>query len=242
MDADANAKLGNAMMDVVMGQAVRDKMAEAREIEKAYNNPTGSQRPEAADDRDDEEDYMDEDEKEIFEQMKKERLQEVREREQYREEREEEEKHKKENLWYGEYTEIVEQEFLPYVTKAEYSVCHFFHKDFERCKIIDKHLQIIAADHKECKFLKLDAEKTPFFVNKLAVKVLPTICLFKKGVLVDQVVGFEELGGRDDFKTVILSRRLVQSGVIKAKNKAEKGIRISRGGAGSDGDSSDDDF
>jgi len=191
-----------------MGQAVRDKMAEAREIEKAYNNPTSYQRPQGGNDKDDdEEDYMDEDEKEIFEQMKKERMQEVRERERGREEREEEERIKKENLWYGEYTEIVEQEFLPYVTKADFSAVHFHHKDFERCKIIDKHLQQISSEHKECKFLKLDAEKSPFFVNKLAIKVLPTICLFKKGVLVDQIVGFEELGGKDDFKTIVLTRR-----------------------------------
>ncbi len=191
-----------------MGQAVRDKMAEAKEIEKAYNNPTEYQKPkDSGAHDDDEEDYMDEDEKEIFEQMKKERMQEVKEREKDREYREEEERTKKENLWYGEYTEIVEQEFLPYVTKAEFSAVHFHHKDFERCKIIDKHLQQIASEHKECKFLKLDAEKTPFFVNKLAVKVLPTICLFKKGVLVDQIVGFEELGSRDDFKTIVLTRR-----------------------------------
>jgi len=141
-------------------------------------------------------------------------------------EKEEDYDRKKENVWYGEYTEIVEQEFLNYVTKAEYSVCHFYHKDFERCKIIDKHLQVIAPEHKECKFLKLDAEKSPFFVNKLAVQVLPTICLFKKGVLIDKIVGFEEFGGKDDFKTIEMTRRLVKSGVLKPKNRAEKGIKI----------------
>ena len=113
----------------------------------------------------------------------------------------------KENVWYGEYQDIVEDEFLPYVTKADSSVCHFYHNDFERCKIIDKHLQILAPKHKECKFLKLNAEKSPFFVNKLQVKVLPTICLFKKGVLVDKIVGFEDLGGKDDFKTIDLVRK-----------------------------------
>jgi len=244
MDSDANAKLANSMMDVVMGQAYRDKLAEAKEIERAANEqtkPAYTKQIQAKDD-DDEEDFMDEDEKEIFEKMKKERMKELEDKLGDRDDEEEDRKLKKENLWYGEYTEIVEQEFLTYVTKADFSVCHFFHKDFERCKIIDKHLQIIARDHKECKFLKLDAEKSPFFVNKLAIKMLPTICLFKKGVLVDQIVGFEELGGKDDFKTINLTRKLVNSGILKPLNKAEKGIRINRGGKTSDDSESDDDF
>lgn len=48
------------------------------------------------------------------------------------------------NKGFGEYREIVEEEFLPSVTKNEYSVVHFYHRDFERCKIMDKHLLAIA--------------------------------------------------------------------------------------------------
>ena len=67
-------------------------------------------------------------------------------------------------LGHGSYTEIVEQEFLPTVTKTNYVVCAFFHKDFERCKIIDMHLQKIAMSHPETRFVRLDAEKAPFFI------------------------------------------------------------------------------
>jgi hypothetical protein len=44
----------------------------------------------------------------------------------------------------GEYREIVEEEFLNAVTKNHFSVVHFYHNDFERCKIIDIHLRAIA--------------------------------------------------------------------------------------------------
>mmetsp|Transcript_14476 Transcript_14476/g.12280 ORF Transcript_14476/g.12280 Transcript_14476/m.12280 type:complete len:155 (+) Transcript_14476:139-603(+) len=130
----------------------------------------------------------------------------------------------KENLWLGEYTEIVESEFLPYVTKAKFSAVHFYHMDFERCKIIDMHLAKIAPEHKECKFLKLNADKAPFFIQKLGIKVLPTICLFKDGVLMDQVIGFQDLGNKDDFKTIDLVRRLVKSDCVTPNNKMEKGF------------------
>lgn len=187
-----------------MGQAMRDKMAEYEAHQKAANKAqVGYAREDQEEKDEDDDDLMDEDAREIMQKMKDDRLRDVKNQQAL----EEIAREKKANVWYGEYTEILENEFLPYVTKAEYSAVHFFHKDFERCKIIDKHLQIIAPQHKECKFLKLDAEKAPFFIQKLAIQVLPTICLFKDGVLVDRIVGFEELGGKDDFNTIMLTRR-----------------------------------
>lgn len=70
---------------------------------------------------------------------------------------------------HGTYQEITEQEFLPTVTKTDYVVVAFFHKDFERCKIVDMHLERICREHKECRFVRIDAEKCPFFVQKLNV-------------------------------------------------------------------------
>ncbi len=45
---------------------------------------------------------------------------------------------------HGNYTEIKEEEFLPNVTGSKFVVVHFYHKDFERCKIVDMHLRNIA--------------------------------------------------------------------------------------------------
>ena len=53
--------------------------------------------------------------------------------------------------------------------------------------------------------------------------MLPTIIMFDNGVAVDRIVGFEELGGVDDFPTLTLTRRLIRGGVLEAKNKKEKG-------------------
>ena len=121
-------------------------------------------------------------------------------------------------LGHGEYTDINEQEFLPTVTKTQLCVLHFYHKDFERCKIIDMHLAKIAREHLECRFIKIDAEKAPFFVTKLQVQVLPSVIMFDNGLAVDRIVGFEELGGEDDFNTLTLTRRLIRGVVLDAKN------------------------
>ena len=74
------------------------------------------------------------------------------------------------------------------------------------------------------------------------MQVLPTIICFIDGVAVDRVVGFEDLGAKDDFPMISLTRRLIRSGVLKALSKAEKGqIFVKRGKKGdSDSDSGDD--
>jgi thiol-disulfide isomerase/thioredoxin len=115
---------------------------------------------------------------------------------------------------HGKYEEIVEDQFLQTVTSSKYTVVHFYHRDFERCKIIDMHLGNIVQKHLPCRFVRIDAEKAPFFVGKLAVRMLPTIVCFIDGVAVDRVVGFEELGGKDDFSTIRLEARLAQANVI----------------------------
>jgi len=61
--------------------------------------------------------------------------------------------------------------------------------------------------HGETLFFKLNAVKAPFFVDKLGIKTLPSICCFENGVLKEQIIGFEEFGGTDSFKTINMIRR-----------------------------------
>jgi hypothetical protein len=56
---------------------------------------------------------------------------------------------------HGQYREIVQDEFLPEVTSSKSVICHFYHDDFPRCKIMDHHLQRLAPRHVESKFIKV---------------------------------------------------------------------------------------
>ena len=49
-------------------------------------------------------------------------------------------KDKVENLskGHGQYREITQDEFLPEVTGSKNVICHFYHNEFMRCKIMDK--------------------------------------------------------------------------------------------------------
>lgn len=57
----------------------------------------------------------------------------------------------------GEYREIKEDEFLNYVTKLKHTVVHFFHKEFQRCQIMDKHLKILCEQFPNTQFLSINA-------------------------------------------------------------------------------------
>lgn len=136
---------------------------------------------------------------------------------------------------HGRYVEIKEEEFLTTVTKSKRAVVHFYHEDFHRCKYMDAKLEMVARRHFGTRFVKLHAPDAGFFVNKLNVKVLPSVlCFGNSGVLLDRIVGFEDLGGHDDFTLASLEARLVKAGVIDAIEKkteykdSHKGIFASK--------------
>jgi hypothetical protein len=118
---------------------------------------------------------------------------------------------------HGRLEEVEEGDFLEIVTKTSRVVCHFYHREFERCKVMDKHLGQLAMKHVESRFIKLSAPDAPFFVEKLNVRVLPCVVAFIGGVTVERVVGFEGLGAaKDDFKPEILEKLLIRFGVVDA--------------------------
>jgi len=118
-----------------------------------------------------------------------------------------EKKLKYQALGHGTYDEIEEEAFLKTVTASPRCVVHFYHKQFEKCKIMDMHLAKIARKFMGTRFVKLDAEKAPFFVEKLGVKTLPCAVVFNDGVAKGKQIGFEGLGG-DEFKTAMLAFRI----------------------------------
>ena len=225
-----NPLLNQLAFDIVKDKVIEDKTkAYMEEQEKKAKEEAEKQQGEGLDDLEE----IDSEEERI---MQKE-LEKMRKT---AESKREELAKKIKNDKYGDYTEIIETEFLDTMLKNEKVVCHFYHKDFERCKIIDKHLRIIAPNHRETLFVKIDAEKTPFFTAKLNVRVLPTIILFVKGKAIHRFIGFQDFGMNDDFPTINLSRQLVIFKMIQPKTKAEKGEVTIKRGKKNDSDEDDD--
>lgn len=117
---------------------------------------------------------------------------------------------------HGVYREMPSQDdFFKEVKDTEFVVVHFFRPSTMRCNIVDKHLNLLAPKHVETKFVKVNVEKFPFLVEKLKIRILPTIVPFVKGSVGEYLLGFEQLGNRDDFSTDVLEWKLGVLGVIE---------------------------
>lgn len=239
-----NALLNNIATQIVAEKVMEDKMKEfqIKQEETPDQNNEKKKKKEDEDDEDDDIFKIDEDEKKIMNEIKEQRLMEkgIKPKPRDRSKEKKQVKYK-----YGEYREIDESEFLDTLLKNEKVVCHFFHSEFEKCKVMDKHLMKIAFEHSETLFVKINADKSPFFTTKLNIQVLPTVLLSNNGKVFERIIGFEGLDGIEDFKTINLIRKLVLSKMITAKNKAEKGeIKVSKNtklsGYGEESDNEDD--
>jgi len=116
---------------------------------------------------------------------------------------------------HGEYTEVSEEkEFFNICKRSKRVVCHFYSDSFFRCKIVDKHLALLAPKHLETKFFKINADKAPFITKRLNIRVLPTIALFMDGMTIDYIRGFADLGNTDEFATEVLEARLAKSDLV----------------------------
>lgn len=118
----------------------------------------------------------------------------------------------------GTYSEMDERDLLKLAAKGSNVVIHFYHTNITICKIVDEHLRRIAPKHSEARFVKLNASKSPFLVNKWKIRTLPSICNIVNGYLVDKIIGFDEFGGKEDFPTVAMVKRLAKVSVIKDPN------------------------
>lgn len=118
-------------------------------------------------------------------------------------------------LGHGEYSEVAnEREFFDECKKSKNVVCHFYRDSTFRCKIVDKHFKLLAPKHLEAKFITLNVEKCPFLVERLNIRVLPTIYVAVNNKSVCHIRGFTELGNTDEFSTEMLEWRLGQTKVI----------------------------
>ncbi|CAI2348051.1 unnamed protein product [Caenorhabditis sp. 36 PRJEB53466] len=121
---------------------------------------------------------------------------------------------------HGKYEEVAdEKEFFEATKKSDRVVCLFYLPGNFRCKIVDKHFEILARKHVGTRFIHIDAEKAHFLTTRLNIRVIPTISVIVKQQTVDYIRGFDELGGKDEFTTETLENRLARSEVITVEKR-----------------------
>lgn len=125
---------------------------------------------------------------------------------------------KKKKKWraqgHGSYDECHEHDFFGICKQSEMLAVHFYRDTTPRCQIVDKHLQLLAPQHLECRFIKVNAEKSPFLAERMEIIVLPTIALIKDNQCIHKIIGFGEMGDTDDFATSTMAKVLSTHGAV----------------------------
>ncbi|CAB3402181.1 unnamed protein product [Caenorhabditis bovis] len=121
---------------------------------------------------------------------------------------------------HGKYEEVAdEKEFFEATKKSNKVVCLFYLPGNFRCKIVDKHFEILARKHVGTRFIHVNAEKVQFLVTRLNIRVIPTIAIVVNQQTIDYIRGFDDLGGKDEFTTEVLENRLARSEVITVEKR-----------------------
>ncbi|KAI0772622.1 hypothetical protein BC629DRAFT_1529046, partial [Irpex lacteus] len=126
---------------------------------------------------------------------------------------------------HGRYDEIMEEKVVLQTTIEEpLCIIHFYMPNFRRCTIMDRHLEKLAPKYFSTRFLRVCVENVPFLVEKLGIKqklgevLVPSPSLSRS--IGSRLVGFEDLGNKDNFETSLLERKLLtqlklETGVIR---------------------------
>lgn len=79
--------------------------------------------------------------------------------------------------------------FIPQLSTWKFRVQSMFTVHLQ---VMDKHLSILAKQHIETRFVKIQAEKSPFLAERLKIVVLPTLALIKNAKVDDYVVRYTD--------------------------------------------------
>jgi hypothetical protein len=116
---------------------------------------------------------------------------------------------------HGIYQEINDPtQFFEWAKRSERVVVHFGRSGSERCNILDHHFKKLAPAHFETLFCRVDCEKLQSLPAHFHVMMLPTIMLIEGGNTFHSIIGFDEMGGKDDFTTETFVKLLMHYGML----------------------------
>ncbi|MCJ1321024.1 hypothetical protein MMC15_006366 [Xylographa vitiligo] len=126
-----------------------------------------------------------------------------------------------------------EKEVMEIVTATTRTLVHFYHPDFHRCAVMDRHLEAMAPVHIEVRFLRIEAANAVWLSGKLGVRVLPCVVGWVDGKEVTRMLGFEGVG--EGCRTVDLEEALVRGGLLVREKLGSQGnLSNHKNGGGKD--------
>ena len=119
---------------------------------------------------------------------------------------------------HGSYQEVYDQkDFFAQVKRSKTVVVHFYRSATAACSAVDAALDRVARKHLETRFIKINAEKSPFLVEKLKIWMLPSIVLCVDGKTTHTITGLDEFGGTQTPSAAVVEAVLSVRGVLNER-------------------------
>mmetsp|Transcript_15350 Transcript_15350/g.44911 ORF Transcript_15350/g.44911 Transcript_15350/m.44911 type:complete len:202 (-) Transcript_15350:603-1208(-) len=116
---------------------------------------------------------------------------------------------------HGSLAQITDQkEFFEACKKSKRCVCLFYRDGNKWCDVLSNHFQLLANKHMEAKFMKVNAENSPFLVERLNIWMMPTIVCTNEGKVHCQFNGLDEIDPTGKFETATLEFALHSAGML----------------------------
>mmetsp|Transcript_20134 Transcript_20134/g.51890 ORF Transcript_20134/g.51890 Transcript_20134/m.51890 type:complete len:203 (+) Transcript_20134:53-661(+) len=107
-----------------------------------------------------------------------------------------------------------QKEFFDACKKSKRCIILFYRTGNKWCDVLTDHFRALASRHMEAKFMKVDAENSPFLVERLNVWMMPTIICTKEGKVHRQFNGLSEIDPSGKFETASLEFALHNSEML----------------------------
>jgi hypothetical protein len=83
---------------------------------------------------------------------------------------------------HGRYLELSDTKEFFHAAKTSQRLCvHFYRPTTRYCENVDAHFEKLCKKHMETRFVKINAEKSDYLVEKLGIVIMPTMVLVKDG-------------------------------------------------------------
>lgn len=133
-----------------------------------------------------------------------------------------EKKGKWKSLGHGKLTELTDQkDFFQACQESERVVAIFTTPNSEHGATLSQHLEAVASKHQETRFLKLDAEKSPFLVEKLKIWMMPSTVLIKNEKCIHVLLGLQEISPSGQYDTWLVERVLFEHEMVSHQDIEE---------------------
>ncbi|KAI6236690.1 TXNDC9 protein [Aphelenchoides besseyi] len=138
-----------------------------------------------------------------------------------------------------------DKDFIEAGKESPKLVCYFYAQNTEKSQAVEKCLENLASANFFTRFIRINAERCPFLIERLRLKSIPVIAIVRNEKIVDYIRLADKLEKNVDELERLIEQKLFEAGAIekvRSNVQAKTTATVKRSIRGHDSDDSDFDY